>query len=194
MLHMDNTLKPYLLKTHLTSGSTWARFAVMHRTGRGGVTTAVWFNRVSYGKSSTTYSYQIAMLPVAFRNSGRVFMRKENIGDKMRNVLGLNDLDFEHSEFSRKYYVTADPEKFGYDFFHPRMIELFMKHPKYFLIIRSDHVLVYRSVPVKRGITGLFGLITGKVPQIAWMEEARDFVLEVEKQIPKIMLAEGKRM
>jgi len=191
LMHMDNTLRPFLSKTQLTSGSSWAKFPLVHRTAKGGVTTAVWFNRVSSGKSSHTYSYQIAIMPVSFRTTGRMFMRKEHLGDKFKNVFGMNDLDFEHSEFSDKYYVTADPEKFGYDFFHPRMIELFLKNRQYFAMIRSDHLIVYRSVPVKKGLLALFGLIGREIPQIAWMEEARDFILEVEKNIPKMMKTGG---
>lgn len=50
----------------------------------------------------------------------------ENLGHKVFDALGGDDIDFESEEFSRKFWVRSIDRKFAYDLLHPRMMEFLM--------------------------------------------------------------------
>jgi len=70
------------------------------------------------------FSYFIMELP--YIRMPDLLIRREGIFDKIASAFGKNDIDFESSEFSRKYYVKCDSRKFAYDIVHPRMIEFLL--------------------------------------------------------------------
>jgi len=71
------------------------------------------------------FSYFILELPYA--NMPDVLIRREGLFDKIASAFGKNDIDFESSEFSRKYFVKCDNRKFAYDIINPRMIEFLLE-------------------------------------------------------------------
>jgi hypothetical protein len=56
-----------------------------------------------------------------------VLVRSENLFDKVSSMLGFDDIDFESSEFSRKFCVKSPDKRFAYDLFTPRMMEFFLE-------------------------------------------------------------------
>lgn len=78
-------------------------------------------------RSTTTYrfSYLIVELPV--HPVPDVLVRRENLFDKFSSMLGFDDIDFESSEFSRRFCVKSPDKRFAYDLFTPRMMELFLE-------------------------------------------------------------------
>lgn len=182
-----SSLRDKMLKTHLTSGENRSRYVVMHSVGKRKVTTATWTNEIRTGKGNIVFTYQLAMMTLDLRSGGYVYMRKEKIKDKMVHVLGLNDLDFEHQEFSDKNFVAARPERFGYDFFHPRMIELFLKKPEYGIVVANDILIVHRRVQGIGGIRSLLAFIRRQNPMLVNMLDSLEFVQEVERTVPKML-------
>ena len=83
----------------------------------------------SNGKSTSTstyhFSYLIIELP--FRAVPDVLARRENIFDKFADMLGFDDIDFESSEFSKKFCIKSPDKRFAYDLFTPRMMEFFLE-------------------------------------------------------------------
>lgn len=79
------------------------------------------------GKSSstTTYRFSYLILHVPWRTPP-LLIRPEGIFDKLKGVLGFDDIDFESDEFSRKFYVQSSDRKFAYDVLHPRMMEFLL--------------------------------------------------------------------
>jgi len=181
------SLREKMLKTHLTTGQNRSMHVVMHSVGKRKVTTATWTNEIHTGKGSIVYTYQLALMTLDLRSGGYIYMRKEGLKDKMANVLGLNDLDFEHQEFSDRFYVAAKPDRFGFDFFHPRMIEIFLKKPEYGLIVFNEVLIVYKRVQNPEGIRSFFAFIMRKIPAMDNMKDALEFVQEVEKSVPKLL-------
>jgi hypothetical protein len=186
---MARSLKPQLWKTHLTSGNAMeSKFGVMHNVEGKKVTTALWYNIHKTGKGSVVYTYQIASMPVDLRNPGEfIYMRKEKTKDKLASALGYNDIDFEHHEFSEKYFVHAKPERFGFDFFHPRMIQVFLDNPNYGLIYRGGRLIVYKQVSAVSSALGILYFLMRKYPQIDWMKDSVDVLLKVEKSLPSLL-------
>jgi len=74
------------------------------------------------GKNRTTHHFSACVhsLECAFP---RLMIRPEGFFDKVADVLGFEDIDFESEEFSRKFRVTSDDRKFAYDVCHPQMME-----------------------------------------------------------------------
>lgn len=71
------------------------------------------------------FSYFIMELP--FRRTPDLLIRREGFFDRIASVFGKNDIDFESSEFSKKYYVKCENRKFAYDIVNQRMIEFLLK-------------------------------------------------------------------
>jgi hypothetical protein len=71
------------------------------------------------------FSYFILELPYA--KMPDVLIRREGLFDKIASAFGKNDIDFESSEFSRKYFVKCDNRKFAYDIINQRMIEFLLE-------------------------------------------------------------------
>jgi len=71
------------------------------------------------------FSYFILELP--YDTMPDLLIRREGIFDKIASAFGKNDIDFESSEFSRKYFVKCDNRKFAYDIINQRMIEFLLE-------------------------------------------------------------------
>ena len=148
--------------------------------------TFLWQYTTGYGKSSTTYQYRIAQIRIPFRENGRISIRKEVFFDKIRNVFGHNDLDFENKEFSDRFYVRARPERFGYDFFHPRMIDIFISSGFNNMIIKDGRILLYEMGGLGEKITSK--LKRGINPFLPWMDRSAGMLVKIKILIPSFLL------
>ncbi|MFN0133469.1 MAG: hypothetical protein ACKVW3_13200 [Phycisphaerales bacterium] len=85
----------------------------------------------SNGKTTTTrtirLSYVILHLP--FAGIPDFWIRPETFMDKLAGMIGIDDIDFESAEFSRKFHVKSADKRFAYDVIHPRMIEFLLANP-----------------------------------------------------------------
>jgi len=94
------------------------------------------------GKNQSTHH-----LSGAFYCHGHPFpdllLRPENFLDKIAELVGFDDIDFESAEFSRAFYVKSNNRKFAFDLFHARAMEYMLAQPKrYALEFRGDTVLI----------------------------------------------------
>lgn len=71
-------------------------------------------------------------------------IRPEGLFDKVTEFLGMEDIDFESAEFSRKFYVKAPDRKWAYDVLHPRAMEFMLSMPVFALNFAGASVLVCR--------------------------------------------------
>jgi hypothetical protein len=74
---------------------------------------------------------------------GWITLRNESILDM---EIIKKDIDFEDPEFSDKYYVKASSKRAAFDFFHPRMMELWKRHPFYVLNVQKGWVVIFKSI------------------------------------------------
>lgn len=81
----------------------------------------------SNGKSSSTTTYRFSYLIVHPPwPSPSLLVRPEGLFDKLKGAFGFDDIDFESSEFSKRFYVQSDDKRFAYDVLHPRMMEFLL--------------------------------------------------------------------
>jgi hypothetical protein len=76
---------------------------------------------VSSGKSSHTYYSQVLAVPVPAQPD--LSISPENVGHKILDALGGEDLDTESDEFSRLFWVRAEDRRRAYAMLNPGMME-----------------------------------------------------------------------
>lgn len=92
---------------------------------------------------------QAAIVDVPF-NAGNVLMRPEGLQDKIIELFGNIDIDFEdHSLFSRKYFVMSDDEKRVRDKMPQSFRELFANNPGYIVRLQNKKILISRDSAIR---------------------------------------------
>ena len=83
-----------------------------------------------HGKSRKVHNFSALIIqsPLPLKP---LFLRPENIFDKVTDFFGYDDIDFESAEFSRQFYVKAPEKRWAYDILHQRMMEYLLENPKF---------------------------------------------------------------
>jgi hypothetical protein len=74
------------------------------------------------------YWHTCAVLDLAF-DPGNVSFMAEGVGDKLAALLGVDDIDFEDAEFSRRFKVQADEKKHAWDLLDGALMTWLKAHP-----------------------------------------------------------------
>ncbi|MBO6512438.1 MAG: hypothetical protein JJ974_00545 [Phycisphaerales bacterium] len=74
-----------------------------------------------------THRFSYFIYDTGYAQMPDLLIRREGVFDRIASLFGKNDIDFESSEFSKKYYVKCDSRKFAYDVVHQRMIEFLLE-------------------------------------------------------------------
>lgn len=78
----------------------------------------------SNGKQTTRTTYHLSYLLVQLEHAvPELIIRRENFFDKIKALLGFDDIDFESAEFSKRFSVKSTDKRFAWDLIDPRMIE-----------------------------------------------------------------------
>ncbi|MDP6381071.1 MAG: hypothetical protein QF662_06975, partial [Phycisphaerae bacterium] len=94
------------------------------------------------GKNSTRHVFSAVILASNIPLKP-LFIRPENFLDKITAFVGLDDIDFESAEFSRRFYVKADDKRWAYDVIHARTMEFLLDVPGMkFSIEFSGHLVM----------------------------------------------------
>lgn len=93
-----------------------------------------------------------------------LFIRTENLLDKIGEFVGLDDIDFESAEFSKKFYVKADDRRWAYDVLHTRAMQHLLDSPRFSIQFASMHAIAYRGskfdvADFEAGIAAIRGLL-----------------------------------
>lgn len=96
------------------------------------------------GKNESTHTFSAVIVesPIVLKP---LYIRRESFFDKIAEFVGLDDIDFESAEFSRKFYVKASDRKFAYDVIHQRMIEYLLTAPSMNVQFDLMHVMASRG-------------------------------------------------
>lgn len=80
------------------------------------------------GKNRRTVTVNLSYLIVwnPFGVGPETIVRREGFFDRLKGVLGFDDIDFESVEFSKAYHVSSEDKRFAYDLIDPRMMEFIM--------------------------------------------------------------------
>jgi hypothetical protein len=97
-----------------------------------------------HGKNRSHHNFSALILhsPLPLRP---LFIRRENVFDKVTEFLGMDDIDFESAEFSRKFYVKAEDKRWAYDVIHPRMMEYLLSAPSFSVQFDFTNIIAWRN-------------------------------------------------
>lgn len=96
--------------------------------------------------------YFCAACMVLTKHFQELVVRRENVLDKIGKAVGIDDINFENYEFSKKYNVQCGDKKFAYDIMHPRSMELLLKNPPDGFEIERNIMFIWRRGTLKPGI------------------------------------------
>ena len=74
-----------------------------------------------------------------------LFIRPEGFFDKVTELFGANDIDFESLEFSKKFFVKAPDKKWAFDVIHQRTMEFLLDAPRFTIQFERESAIVFRS-------------------------------------------------
>jgi hypothetical protein len=99
---------------------------------------------VGHGKNRSTHNRGVVILHCDFPTVP-MFIRRENPLDRVGEFFGADDIDFESSEFSRKFYVKSSDRKWAYDVIHTRTMEYLLKAPALTIEFGFNEIAVYKN-------------------------------------------------
>ncbi len=98
-----------------------------------------------------------------------LFIRPEGFFDRVTEFFGYDDIDFESSEFSRKFYVQSPDKRWAYDVIHQETMEFLLSAPTFTIDIQDSEILVYRSgtfsIKEFEDAIGVVEGILGRIPE-----------------------------
>ena len=100
------------------------------------------------GKNRSDYHFSavVAAAPLPLKD---LYIRREGIFDKVTEFFGLDDIDFESAEFSRRFYVKAPDRKWAYDVIHQRAMEFLLRSPRCSIQFAERQVIAWRDTARK---------------------------------------------
>jgi len=118
-------------------------------------------------------------------SGGRLDVRPETIVDSAFDLVGKKDLEFENKKFNDRFNISAKPEKFGYEFFQPKVMQHFMRGEMPFnMFVRNGWIYFYVWFTEHQGgdIPGAFSM---DISYMDWLNTVPDFAMELVDILPK---------
>jgi len=85
----------------------------------------------SKGRRQTHHHHFSAIIITLPFPLGDLHIRPEGFFDKVTEFFGLDDIDFESTEFSDKFHVAASERKWAFDVLHARAIQWLLDHRRF---------------------------------------------------------------
>jgi hypothetical protein len=99
---------------------------------------------VGHGKNRSTHNRGVVILHCDFPTVP-LFIRRESPLDRVGEFFGADDIDFESSEFSRRFFVKSSDRKWAYDVIHTRTMEYLMKAPAFTIEFGFGEIAIYKN-------------------------------------------------
>jgi hypothetical protein len=130
-----------------------------------------------------THEYLVAMTHLQNIKGWVTVRRESHLGGTL-----FEDIDFEDPVFSRKFFVKASSKKLAYDFFHPRMMDLWKKKCEYRFEIRDGWLILFDTVSKNRIFQESIAGFTYDVSHLTkFQEKSVEFMEEIIDLIPNYM-------
>jgi len=124
--------------------SRWA-CNIMHGSRDGRDVTAFDYHYVTgHGKNRQVHNLSALVIqsPLALKP---LYIRPENIFDKVSDFFGMDDIDFESAEFSRKFFIKAPEKRWAYDVIHQQMMAYLLEAPSFHIQLDAADIMAWRS-------------------------------------------------
>ena len=74
-----------------------------------------------------------------------LFIRTENFLDKIGELIGIDDINFESTEFNKQFHVKSPDKKWAYDVVNQANMELLMNSCRFSLEFNESAVIAYQK-------------------------------------------------
>ena len=74
-----------------------------------------------------------------------LFIRPEGFFDRLTEIVGFDDIDFESAEFSKAFYVKAPDQRWAFDVIHQRAMEFLLASPRFSIEFDRHRVIAFRD-------------------------------------------------
>jgi hypothetical protein len=102
-------------------------------------------SRDSKGRQQTSHYYFSAVVVETDLPFKPLFIRTENFLDKIGEFVGIDDINFESTEFNKQFYVKSPDKKWAYDVVNQANMELLMDSCRFNLEFNGNTVIAYRK-------------------------------------------------
>lgn len=83
-----------------------------------------------HGKNRSTHRHGVVLIAAGFPTIP-LQIRRENPLDRVGEFFGADDIDFESTEFSRRFFVKSADRRWAYDVIHTRTMEYLLTAPDF---------------------------------------------------------------
>lgn len=99
----------------------------------------------SKGRRQTHHHYFSAVIVDSGLPLQPLFIRPEGFFDRVTEFFGYNDIDFESTEFSKRFYVKSSDKKWAYDVLHQECMEYLLSSPEFTLEFAGTDIIAYKG-------------------------------------------------
>ena len=129
-LHRGHSRHAYNIITGQLGGLEIIAFDYQYTTGSG------------KNRQTNNFSAMIVTAPIPLKP---LFIRREGFFDKFTEFFGIDDIDFESAEFSRKFFVKSPDKKWAYDVIHQRMMEYLLTTPEFVIQFADNSIIAWNE-------------------------------------------------
>lgn len=99
----------------------------------------------SKGNRQTQHHYFSALVVTVDVPLKLLAIRPETVFDKVGQLLGFSDIEFESDRFNREFHVRAPDRRWAFDVLHQETMEFLLAAPRFSVQLSGAHVIAYRS-------------------------------------------------
>jgi hypothetical protein len=99
----------------------------------------------SKGHRQTSHHYFSSVIVETDLPLKPLFIRTENFLDKIGQFVGIDDINFESTEFNKQFYVKSPNKKWAYDVVNQATMELLMNSCRFSLEFNGITVIAYQK-------------------------------------------------
>jgi len=97
-----------------------------------------------HGKNRSTHHFSAVVVDVGFPVKA-LRIRPEGLFDRVTELLGADDIDFESAEFSRQFHVKGEDRRWAFDVLHQRTMAFLLSMPRFSLQFADHEVIAWRG-------------------------------------------------
>ena len=130
---------------YLRRGHSRYAYNIMHGRHEEQEITAFDYHYVTgHGKSRKVHNISVFILG-SLLSLKPLYIRPENIFDRVSDFFGHDDIDFESAEFSRKFFIKAPDKRWAYHVIHQQMMEYLLLAPTFHIQMDGEHIMLWRN-------------------------------------------------
>lgn len=103
------------------------------------------YSRDSKGRRQTHHHHFSALILRTGLPLKPLFLRPEGFLDRLGELVGWDDIDFESAEFSRRFYVKAPERRWAFDVISQETMELLLASPEFKLEMEKGDLILWRD-------------------------------------------------